>query len=330
MPNQRVGKAVALEILRILEEHTDEIHEITQPELIKKLEFKDIHVTRNTVYTAIDKLIDAGYEIERPSGKRRGYRLMQRVFSPVEASLLLHSVYALRDISSTEADLLIRKIMSTQSRFFRQAYRMLTLSRSNLKTENESVLENFKVIDEAIRENRMLIFTYNRYDTEKRLAPYGKLKRSVIPHGIVLKLQHFYLLANYVGESEQLSFRLDRMTDMEKGEFLEEKVMEELFNTYDETRGNVYMYGGKKENVKLLIDKNMISHVIDYFGNDIRVTPYDDTQVLVRISHVNTEGLAFWALQYVAYCTILSPQSVVVKIDEYLKIGLEKYAKERN
>lgn len=329
MPNNRVGKAVVLEILRILEEETDEFHELTQPELIKKLEFNDIFVTRNTVYTAMDKLIEAGYDIERPSGKRRGYRLMQRVFSPVEASLLIHSVYALRDINASEADVLIKKIMSTQSRYFRQASRMLSLSRSDLKTENKSVFDNLKVIDEAMRENRQLVFTYNRYDTEKKLIPYGELNRTVIPHGIVLKLQHFYLLANYIGESGQLSFRLDRMTAVAKGNALGEKAVEELFNSYDETRGNVYMYGGKKENVKLLFDKHMISHVIDYFGNDIRVSPYDETHVLVRIQNVNTEGLAFWALQYITYCTILSPQSVVDKINEYLQLGVDKYANER-
>ena len=86
------------------------------------------------------------------------------------------------------------------------------------------------------------------------------------------------------------------------------------------------MFSDKPELIELEIDEGVVDQVVDWFGKDVRFrrSGDNDSKFLATVRSSPT-AMVFWAMQYAAYVTVLSPASVRDKVAENLRKAAEKY-----
>ena len=85
-----------------------------------------------------------------------------------------------------------------------------------------------------------------------------------------------------------------------------------------------YMYTDKPETVEFLADANIIDQIIDWFGKDIRIVKEDEKTLKVSVK-VSLRAMEHWAMQYINYVEIISPQPLRERMRNVLENGLKKY-----
>ncbi len=104
-------KLITINILRILQRHSDAAHPISQKEIIKYLKDEyGMEVDRKAVRRNIDFLIDAGYEIKPASPEKK--RMMPNAETgEKEEQPLITDIYLVRDFSDAELRMLIDSVL---------------------------------------------------------------------------------------------------------------------------------------------------------------------------------------------------------------------------
>ena len=69
------------------------------------------------------------------------------------------------------------------------------------------------------------------------------------------------------------------------------------------------MFSGKSVPVKMRVKSSAIGDVIDWFGDDIAVTPESDDWCTVHL-HANENAMFYWSLQYGMFVEILEPDEL--------------------
>ena len=89
---------------------------------------------------------------------------------------------------------------------------------------------------------------------------------------------------------------------------------------------HIYMFSGESVNIKFKTADYMMDDLVDWFGNDIRVTKQKDDQIVVRLN-CNENAMRYWALQYGPYVEVLEPKSLRAQIIEDITGMCRKYKK---
>ena len=86
-----------------------------------------------------------------------------------------------------------------------------------------------------------------------------------------------------------------------------------------------YMYTDTPETIDFIADVRIVDQIIDWFGRDIRIMPTTDEQKLRIHLKASPQAMIHWALQYLPYVEVESPDSLRAKIRDALQNGLQKY-----
>ena len=173
-------KLITINILRILQRHSDAAHPISQKEIIKYLEDEyGMTVDRKAVRRNIDFLIEAGYEIKPASPEKK--RMMPNAETgEKEEQPLITDIYLVRDFSDAELRMLIDSVLFSghiphsqrkeladklerlSSRHFSSHMKHVRTVPDNLP-ENPQLFLNIELLGEAIHEGRKVSFQYLEY-----------------------------------------------------------------------------------------------------------------------------------------------------------------------
>jgi len=188
-------KAIAICLLEIMFEYSDENHILSMGEIISKINGRyGMKPDRRTIYSAFETLIELGYDISLYKDNGKGYYLLDRHLEPSEAHLLSDAICTFPFISERQTAHLINKIQSLVSIYDRKQIRNLTVSRSDLKTVNKAVFYNIELLDEAIEKKVKVKFDYCDYGVDKQLHKRREKKYTVNPYGMVYSNEHYYLI----------------------------------------------------------------------------------------------------------------------------------------
>ena len=137
-------------------------------------------------------------------------------------------------------------------------------------------------------------------------------------------------------------YRIDLMTDLSvtkaaavtKEEVGIEQEMEDLFRYRIE---NPYLFIGKTETVRLRVDSEQFTQIVDWFGDNFSVIGHDvneDKYYDIEV-RVNTGGFLYWVLQYSGCVQVLDrdekeENSFNNRVVENLKNILSKYSENKN
>ena len=314
--NKKMLNMLILEILRV---YSDENHPLTQQDIIRLLDKNyGIECDRRSVKSNVLSLKEMGYDISM----EKGYRLLSREFDDAELRILIDSVLFSKSISTRQAKDLIGKIRKLASNYFNAKVSHVSNLPELNRTTNKQAIYALDAINDSISEKRKISFIY-------KLHPRKEDPYIVNPYQIVANNGMFYLICNVDKYKDVTHFRIDKMTDVH---MLEEKIkpskeVPELASGLNLPRHmaeHIYMFNGPSEDFKIKTTPDMMSQLIDWFGNDFRVLSEKEGEIIVRVS-CNKKAMRYWALQYGRYVEVVSPKETREQLREDALKMLEKY-----
>ena len=316
-------------ILDILKEYSDKDHLLTQKDIINKLyDNYLIEIERKTISSTIELLIEYGYDIVKI--ERKGYYLNEREFDENEIKYLIDAVYSSKSIPGSNAKNISKKLYSLLSKYEQKDFSYLYKSTEINRSSNNEIFLNIELINEAIKLNKKISFIYLSYDENGNLSERRNGYRYIVsPYFLVNNFNKYYLICNIPWFDNHANYRLEYMKDIK---ILDEDIkpykdVETLGEKFDITKhinDHIYMFGGNVINSKIeILNKEGITYVIDWFGNNAKI--YKDDGKLYANIKSNDNAFFFWALQYQEHIKILSPDSMVEKIKNTLVESLKKY-----
>ncbi len=231
------------------------------------------------------------------------------------------------------------------------------------------VLKSVHLIRVAIKERKKVKFNLCVYDygnQSVRLVPYGKhgkvlpetstkyredVHRIVSPFEVIFSNGRYYMLgADLETErSTDLKYKLYRVDLMDDLSFAPRTVAitkkeagleEELANLFKYRMENPYMFTGQVERVRIRVDADQFTQIVDWFGDNYKVknriakdtddfNTEDDAYIDIEVK-VNLNSFTFWVLQYSGCVEVLDigkkgDSSYRAYIKATLKKALEKY-----
>ena len=223
------------------------------------------------------------------------------------------------------------------------------------------VLNYVHFIREAIKDEKKVKFNLCVYDycnQKVRLVPYGKhgkvlpetparykedVHRIVNPFEVIFSNGRYYMLGADL-ETERSAdlkyklYRIDLMDDLSlapRTTAITKKkagIEEELANLYKYRMENPFMFAGRVERVRIRVDADQFTQIVDGFSDDFRVVGFDadeDSYYDIEV-RVNLNSFTFWVLQYSGCVEVLDTgkkgdNSYRNHIKETLRKALEKY-----
>lgn len=166
-------KLIIMNILKILKEHSDVEHPLTQKEIQNILEFEyDEKVDRKAIKRNLMNLIDFGYDInytEKTRQKKNGEHeivytdwYLEREFEDSELRYIIDGLLFSKHIPTSQCKQLIDKISRLSSNEDKIKIKHMNNLPENT-IQNKELFYTIEVLDEAIDKQRQVQFTYNVY-----------------------------------------------------------------------------------------------------------------------------------------------------------------------
>ncbi len=358
--DRKYGKKILiLDILKILQEHTDSEHGISQ-NTIKEILEKDykLKVDRKTIKRNIENLIEYGerndakeilYETtsrknkNQSSGKEKDIDVVTNFayvhdFTHGELRLIIDSILFSRHIATSQKEELIKKLEDLSSKYFNSRLNHIRIM-GNDEPKNQDIFYNIEILDEAISKSKQVAFNYCRYVLDKnssislqpQVSEDGSVREYIVnPYHIVASNGRYYLICNYNRFDNLSHYRLDRIKNIR---ILDEirKPMEKIkgleygLNLQKHMAEHIYMYGGPSITAGIRFKKEILSEFVDWFGTeDLRFSDESKDEITVWVS-VNKVAMKKWALQYGLHVKVIAPKTLVDEIREDIDKVSNKY-----
>ena len=297
---------------------------------------------------------------------------MMEALSDSEWMYLIDSILYSKILTKKEADNLAKRVTLLAGRqlsdFTKYCHRMNNQPYivgdedidENVGRIESNVLKQVHLIREAINQGKKVKFNlcvYDYGDQKVRLVPYGKqgkefpempekYKRDVhricSPFEIIYSNGRYYMLGADL-ETERNTYqkyklyRVDLMQDVSvnraRAMTKKEAGIDELENLFKYRMENPYLYTGKVEKVRIRVDSDQFTQIVDWFSDNIEVikigyTENDITYYDIEVE-VNLNSFTFWVLQYSGCVEVLPDRngdsSCRERIKMILKETLKKY-----
>lgn len=318
-------------ILKILEDHSDYNHKLTQQDIIDylRIEYQVDSIERKAIGRTIERLqeeLEIGIESDRG-----GCWLEPRDFEDYELHMLIDSIFTSRYIPRNYSRTLIKKISALGNEYFND-YVKYTFTTDNLsKNENQSIFFNIELIDEAITKNRQISFSYNKWGVDKKL--HYSSPHTATPYRMIVHNQKYYLMCYEEYHKNIAYYRIDHMTNMK---VLKDKVGTSIRKvpgweggiTNKNMATNLpYMFADKQERITFYATPMVIDQMIDWLGFDVDIKKLGENEdKRMKLSIISSpEAMKYFALQYLDDIEILTPVSLREEIKKSLKKAANKY-----
>ena len=324
-------KAGILCILQILEQYTDSNHPLIMDEIAKYLE-KDysLKLDRNSISRHLKFLRDEfEYSIENNS---KGWYLSERTFDDSELRVLVDGVLSSKYIPEKAAKQLIDRIadLGTPTLRAKKLNHVYTLP-NWIHQRNKEFFLNLELIEEAIRKQQQISFTYNEVQTDGSLQPKYTRSQIVHPFAMICAYQQYYLICSIGSLNELRHYRIDKITELEirKNKAITWGVIKGYTNNVRRNIGTYakehnLMFGGIPEDIVLKMPKKHAGNVYDNYGSQVQMKELDDDTMEVRFKD-SLEGARIFTQQYGSDCEVIAPEALRKMVREELEKALKKY-----
>ena len=320
-------KLALIRIWQILKDYSDYDHPLTQEDIAKHLENEyGIVIERKAISRNLSLLKEAGIEIE---SRRAGSYLECRDFEDSELHMLIDGVLSSKHITAKHSKDLIDRLCGLSNKYFRASVRHIHSVNDWSKTDNQALFYNIELVDTAIEQKLRIAYDYNKIGIDKKL--HKSSYQVVSPYQLILHNQRYYLMAYSEYWGNMVFHRIDRITNMK----LKEEKATDLQTIpgykngidYKKLSSSMpYMFSDEPERIDFVADVGIVDQIIDWFGNEIRITKNSDDEKKINVSVVaSPNAMEHWAMQYINHVKIVSPESLKTRMIEALENGLKKY-----
>lgn len=319
MANDNCQKIKLLKLIELLRQETDEKHPMPTNEICRRLGEMGISCERRTLAKDIALLNDQGFEVMWAwVGKEKGYYIEDRSFSIPEIKILMDAVQAAGFITEKKTKDLIGKIADLAGSHRAEVLKSNLVCFNTRKHSNEAIYYNVGFLEDAIQQNKKVIFYYYDLDENgEKIYRRGKHHYIVEPVALVFNEDNYYLVIYSAKHDNTANYRVDRM---EKVEIIDEPICEKAIalrgDVADYTEQAFKMYGGQPVDIVLEFDSKLIGVVYDKFGEDTKMMRSGSNKCLATVTVQVSPTFWGWLFQFGRQMRILSPESVV---EEYKK-----------
>lgn len=330
MANQPHQKLKTLQILQMLFEQTDSTHGLTTQEIIDNLAAQGIPAERKAIYRDIEILKQFGLAIEHPNDR---WRLTERPLQLEELIMLVDAVQSAPFLTEEITDDLIGRIQQLASRDQRALLERRIDVPSRIKMQNQSVLENLDIIQQAMREKRKVAFKYFSYNIDKK----KELRRDgheyiLTPIRLIYADEFYYMIvfsdhyADMEGHYAFNPYRVDRMVDVHVSD--EPATKDPRIANYiteEHLSPSFGIYAAKKVPIELEFDQEAMNPIIDKFGVDAVVFKKKRGRARAYVKAPLSPQFYGWLLQLGPLVKLISPTEAVDEFNALLEQTFNRY-----
>jgi predicted DNA-binding transcriptional regulator YafY len=315
-----------LKVYDILLKYSDENNQLSVKDIMNKLSAEGISTERKSIYQYIKLLESTGVDIITNRAKQNQYFIGNRQFELPELKLLVDAVLAAKFITEKKSQELIGKLVTANvSVYEAQKLQQQVLITKRPKTDNEKIYFSVNTIHQAITDKVQIRFKY--YDIsiikEKVYRKSGAYYTSN-PVCLIWDDDKYYMVAYHDKHKKFTTFRIDKMEQVSTTEFKAIPVPSTL-NLQKHIEGIFDMYSGTQESVTLKVRNDLIGSVIDHYGRQIEVIPFDDKHFSVKLNVQISPTFFAWLFTFSDHITILSPRHVIDDYRQRLEINLKNH-----
>ena len=262
---------------------------------------------------------------------KKGYRLLNPPFEPYELRLLVDSVQSSKFITREKAREITTKLKRFAGKDTVESLNRENLVANRVRSMNDSVVKDADRIHEAIATDRKIAFRYFHYTPNKdNPQTYSKSGERIIvsPYALMWNDGNYYLYA-YDGKKFR-TYRVDRMEGISRP-LLDKREGKDEYDKKNLTdqRAKVFsMYHGEAYNVRIRVHNRLADAVIDQFGKDTMMVPYDDSHFTINVPVELSPPFYAWVATFGKSMKILSPEPAVEGMKKFLQKAAEMYQDE--
>lgn len=322
MPRGTNQKFKLYRLAQIMLEKTDDDHYITMPEIMAALGEYEITADRKSIYNDLRDLETLGIEVEgEPVGNRYHYHVVSRPFELPELKLLVDAIQSSKFITERKTNALIRKLEKLVSKYEAIKLQRQVYVSGRIKTMNESIYYTVDTIHNAISQNRKIRFQYFQWNVKKEMElRHNGAYYHISPWGLSWDHENYYLVG-YDSDAEKIKhYRVDKMLHLQMTE--EEREGKEHFarmNMADYAKKSFSMFGGKEQEVKLLVENRLAGVIIDRFGKNVMLIPVDEEHFSVNVDVYVSNQFLGWIFSLGESVKIVEPDEVVERMKQEIE-----------
>ena len=337
MTDMQPKKMITLDILHILQKHSDKKHRLSQHDIQELLASEyGMKVDRKTISRNIATLVQCNFPIEYGSNSDETTLTKiyyDHIFLNGELRLLIDSVLLMDGLSKKDRISFINRLERLSSKYFHSEISKIDMDIYG-KVINREIILTLEEIGQAIANEKQVTFHYCNCgidgELDFRVDENGNYKQyTVNPYQIISKNGHSYLLCNLPQYDDLTHFRIDRIKDC-KGcdtalkplrmvESFENGIM---LSEYIQSHPN--LWSGEPMRITFQCKQYMMNDVADSFGTDLRIETLPDDMMKVHV-YASESAMLHWAIQFSDAVEVLSPASLRKQIAETLRNALKKY-----
>ena len=336
-------KYKSLLVWDILQKRTDENHAIQLKEIVEHLKMYGITAERHSIKRDIDDIlillnkemdIDLeeqgveerallGYEVEYDA-VQHGYKVSRRPYDFEELRLLAECVRASKFISKSQEEHLLGAIENLCSDYQIEELQNEVYLVGRSKTTNKHIMSAMLKVNQAIRQNRKISFRYQKFTIQDRTQQVDRRKGAtyiINPFKLIINDGYYYVLAWNSQKGKTITFRLDRMKNVEiLNESREGNLEFSKINMETYTQQHFGMFSGEKKTVSLRFTNNLLDTIVDRLGTGAEVfyRPDDDTHFVITTQIAISDQFFGWLCGFRKMAKIVSPPDVVSDFQKFL------------
>jgi predicted DNA-binding transcriptional regulator YafY len=329
MSHKNYSSLRTMYIRNYLLKYTDEDHPTDLKSIQNMLHSHEIEATIKTIRTDINMLdgIDdeCGLEIQEflkegedyKPGTPKQYYTTDRLFDHSELRILIGAIAASKVINAKHAKDFIAKIRTLSSEYEKDKLNVPVFFDPQSSIMATNLLINANEIYVAIEKDCPISFYYLAFNSEKKLVKRYEEKYIVHPYYLVWADDAYYLICYDPKRGDRLvHLRVDRMKDVTPLEAVERKQLKEIIGeeTLDLRKylhKHINMYTGESQRVKMQFTNDLISVVIDQFGDDVTIRCGADENTFFAFFDVVISQMFFsWCFRFGPRAKIIGPENV--------------------
>ena len=328
MPRSDNQKLKIFYILDYLQKNSHQDHPVRASELLSMLDRQhNIVCDRKTIYSDIAALQEYGVDIVSIPGKNGGYYIASRNFELPELKLLIDAVQSSKFLTAKKSRELIEKLCTQCSVHDAQLMRRDVLVAGRVKSMNETIYYNVDAIQEAIAQNKQIVFRYFDWDLNGQ-RKYRTKDYECSPYGLCQDNENCYLLA-WSERYGVTSYRVDRMSDIVLSPENRLPCPELTGKALNENANRLFqMYSGDAVSVKMRFHRHMTNAVIDRFGRDTMLIPDGEEHFVFTVNVAVSPMFLSWVIGFGDMAKILYPQSVIDECRKLCRSTLAQYGEQ--
>lgn len=182
---------------------------------------------------------------------------------------------------------------------------------NRIKAENEKIYYIIDALNEAINRKKKVSFQYFTYNVKKqKKLKYDGYTYVFSPYKLIWNGDYYYV----VGYSEMHkgigSFRLDRMA--RQPNILDEDAVNppKGFNLNTYLNSMFRMYNGKRKEIELICDNDVMDAIIDKFGKGVKVLANDMKSFRIIVNTAVGSVFYSWLFGFGGKVCIKAPEDV--------------------